>query len=106
MMMIDTHALVKEIVALGVDEKKAEFAISKFVSMERFIELEKSVVKPSEFKEAITLLRNDIVELRNEQKLDIAELKTEIANTKYEIIKWLGGLIISVAAVMVYFIKG
>ena len=114
MMMIDTHALVKEIVALGVDEKKAEFAINNFVSQEQ---LEQSVVKPSEFREAMALLRNDIanldrkigevkselksdiselrnelksdiIEVRNELKVSIAEVRTEIARTKSDILLW------------------
>ena len=101
MSTIGTYTLLKEMVAHGLSEKVAEDIVNNFVTQEQLKELEAKVIKPSEFQEAINLLRADIAKIRTE----IAEIKTEIANTKYEIIKWLSGLIISVAAVMVYFIS-
>lgn len=124
MITIDTHAVVKNLVASGFTEKEAENMLLSFSTKEETKRLEESVVKPSEFKEAINKLdstinkldgrmgeltkdlRHDIANVSNKLDIKIAEVRTDIANTKYEIIKWLAGIIISTAAVMVYFIKG
>ena len=113
-MMIDTHALIKKIVALGVDEKKAEFAVNNFVSQEQ---LEQSVIKLSEFKEAINSLQTNITKLDHkieasiimlDHKLEksIGKLEKSIEILKSEIghLKWSIPLYFGVAiAILKYF---
>ena len=108
MAAIGTYTLVKEMVAHGLSESAAEDIVNNFATQEQLKELEAKVIKPSEFQEAINLLRSDMAAIKNDiagVKIEIAQVRTEIANSKADIIKWLAGLIISTAAVIVYFIS-
>jgi hypothetical protein len=100
MITIDTHTVVKNLVASGFTEKEAENMLLSFSTKEETKQLEESVVKPSEFKEAINDLRHDIANFKNELKGDIAkldhkiieaksELRVDIAKTKNEILYWM-----------------
>ena len=102
--MLNTHTLIKSMVSHGLPESVAEDIVNNFASEERVNKLEASMIKPSEFKEAINDLRHDIADLKNELKSDIAELRSElkldivelrselkldISKTKNEILYWM-----------------
>ena len=65
----DTHAAVKRLQGVGVDELQAETFVSTFGAM-----LNENVATKS-----------DIVELRADLKTEIANLRTEIANWKFSV---------------------
>ncbi len=92
-MMLNAHTLIKSMVSHGLPESVAEDIVNNLASEERVNKLEESMIKPSEFKEAIKDLRHDIADLKNELKSDIAELRSElkldISKTKNEILYWM-----------------
>ena len=77
--MINTHTLIKEMIAHGVTEKHAEIMVNKFVSQKQFKQLEENVVKPSEFTIAVNKLENSI-----------ALVKSEISSLKWMIPLYFG----------------
>lgn len=77
-MMLNAHTLIKSMVSHGLAESVAEDIVNNLASEERVNKLEQTMIKPSEFKEAINDLRHDIAELRSELKLDISKTKNEI----------------------------
>ena len=100
MITVDTHAIVKTLVANGFTENEAESMLLSFSTKEETKQLEESVVKPSEFREAINKLDSSINKLDNRMseltkdlRHDMAnfknELKLDIAKTKNEILYWM-----------------
>ena len=77
MITINTHTLIKEMIAHGITEKHAEIMVNKFVNQKQFKQLEETIVKPSEFKEAVGKLESKIDKLEYSIKLDIAKTKNE-----------------------------
>ncbi len=65
---IDTHAMVKDLIAAGFTEKQAEAHVN---TLSRFIRFNLAT------KSDIAEVQRDIAELRKETKTDIAELRKE-----------------------------
>lgn len=78
MITLDTHAIVKDLVASGVPEKQAEVLVAKFVSKEQLGNLDEKVATKSDIAE----VRSEIAEVKSELKMDMAILKTEFSFMK------------------------
>jgi hypothetical protein len=98
MITLDTHAIVKDLVASGVPEKQAEVFVAKFVPKEQLGDLDERVATKadivevrSELKSDIAQVRAELAEVRTELKNDIAELRTElkILATQFANVKWV-----------------
>lgn len=80
MITLDTHAIVKDLVASGVPEKQAEVFVAKFVPKEQLGDLDERVATKA-----------DIVEVRSELKSDIAKVNSKIdqLKTEFAYMKWI-----------------
>ncbi len=105
MTIINTHIVYKELVEIGISKEHAEIFVNRFATKTEFEELEKSVVKPSEFTIAISDLRHDISDIKNGLNNNISELKNElklnISDIKWDILKWIMPLFIANIGVMI-----
>jgi hypothetical protein len=91
--MLNAHTLIKSMVSHGLAESVAEDIVNNLASEERVNKLEESMIKPSEFKEAINKLDSRMNEFSKDLRHDIAELRSElkldISKTKNEILYWM-----------------
>lgn len=78
MITLDTHAIVKDLVASGVPEKQAEVFVAKFVPKEQLGDLDERVAT----------------------KADIAEVKVEITSIKTDL-KWMKAALIGIIGLLV-----
>ncbi len=81
MITLDTHAIVKDLVASGVPEKQAEVLVAKFVSKEQLGNLDEKVATKSDIAE----VRSEIAEVKSELKADIAAVRSEIKEVRSEL---------------------
>lgn len=84
MITLDTHAIVKDLVASGVPEKQAEVFVAKFVPKEQLGDLDERVATKADIVEVRSELKCDIIELRSELKSDIAKVNSKIDQLKTE----------------------
>ena len=77
---IDTHAMVKDLIAAGFTEKQAEAQVS---TLSRFISY--NLATKHDLEEVRRDLKTDIEKLRKETKTDIAEVKRDIAEVKRDV---------------------
>lgn len=83
----DTHRAVERLIKKGIKKEQAEEIVST-VQASREVDLGNSATKA------------DLAELKTELKIDIAQLRTEISNVKYELVKWQIGLTIAGFSIM------
>jgi len=85
MRAIDTHAIIKELVASGTTEKQAEIFVSTFVSKDELASLD---------KESLDLVTSsDLKVATSELKGEIKELKTDI--------KWIMALLVGIFGLLI-----
>ncbi len=107
----DTHLFVKELTQAGMPEPQAEVLAAnqarlideKLATKQDLKELELALGR--DIKELETTLKHGIETLRQETKLDIAEVKRDIAQSQASTIKWLVSLSIGQGALVVALIK-
>jgi hypothetical protein len=91
MITLDTHAIVKDLVASGVPEKQAEVFVAKFVPKEQLGDLDERVATKADIVEVRSELKSDIIELRSELKSDIEKVNSKIdqLKTEFAYMKWI-----------------
>jgi hypothetical protein len=105
MAILDTHAVVEEFIAVGIDKKQAEVIVRTMNQTNNNLvtkfDLDLALTKlKSDLKDETSSLRSELKEdvnsLRSELKEDIAELRSEIMEVKTNF-KWIyiagGGII-------------
>ncbi len=89
----DTHAFVKNLTQAGMPEQQAEVLANQQKQL-----LDEQLATKQDIAELRAATKHDIAELKAEVKLDIAEASRDT-------IKWVAGLLIGQAALVVALIK-
>jgi hypothetical protein len=87
---LDTHQTVKDLTAAGFTDAQAE-ALTHALRQVHQIDFSDLVTK-ADLLATRTDLEQQIAELRNEMKLEFANVRREMAETKTELIKWVLGI--------------
>ena len=106
----DTHKYIKALVAQGLKEAQAETIVTTILES-RDVDLSKLLTKEdfAEFKhftrENFTLLKNEIENIKKNMatKTDVAELRSEIATIKFDLLKWIIPFLIGI--IIAIFVK-
>ena len=102
-MNFDTHAAVKRLIAVGLEDRVAEevvtsIACSRDYDFSKLVTKEESSKGFNKIETEIALIKQEIKASRKELKADIEalrkELIAEIANSKNDILKWFVGLFV------------
>lgn len=91
-MMIDTHARIKEMMDLGIPEKQAEIFVARFAFKEELNHLDNRVVTKIDLTEAESKINHQLITLES-------KIQGDIANLKYDMLKWMFGFFVSTAAI-------
>lgn len=116
MHMIDTHQMVKDLIAVGIKKPHAEGLVNMVyksrdydlshlstkeqvktleISLKKDIALTKEQVKTLEIT-----LRKDIDLVRKEMEVLRADTKSDIATIKVDILKWIVPLLVAIIAIV------
>lgn len=68
--MLNTHTLLKELVAIGLSEKLAEDFVDNIVTKDQLKDSNEQLVTKSDLKIAVLELKTEINELRTEMRND------------------------------------
>jgi hypothetical protein len=100
---IDTLAFAKRLQAAGADERLAEAIVEGITDADT-----SSLATKEDLRHVETALKEDIALVRTELKEDIAlvkddvaAIKTDIANSHADILKWLFGIIFAQTAIVI-----
>jgi hypothetical protein len=83
---LDTHQTVKDLTAAGFTDAQAE-ALTQALRQVQQIDLSDLATKTD-----LAAIRAEIGDLRNEMKLEFANIRREMAEMKTELIKWVLGI--------------
>ncbi|RMH05685.1 MAG: DUF1640 domain-containing protein [Nitrospirae bacterium] len=96
----DTHAFVKRLKAAGMPEEQAEILAETQAGL-----IEERLATKHDLKELEMNLKRDLKELEMDLKRDLKELQVQLevklAETKVETIKWVTGLLVVQAGVII-----
>lgn len=93
MTYINTHAIVKELIAAKFTEQQAEAitnTIEQFATKDELVETKEGLVTKADLKIAVTDLKSEISGIKGE----IRGIKSEIANIKWVIPMYFGLMIV------------
>src|SRR5215204_356012 len=93
---LDTHQTVKNLTAAGFTDAQAE-ALTQALRQTQQIDLSEFATKAD--------LDRAVADLRNEMKLEFANVKREMAEMKTEMIKWVLGIGLAQVAAIVALLK-
>jgi hypothetical protein len=81
----DTHKYIKALVAQGLKESQAETIVTTIIAS-KDVDISKLVTK-----QQFSLFENEIENIKENMatKIDVAELRSEIASVKFDILKWI-----------------
>lgn len=101
MTTLDTHALFKELVAIGISKVQAEGLINKFATKNELEEIKETLVTKTELRNDIVELKIDIAELKSELKSDISKLSGDVVRVKIDILQWMIPLFLTIIGLII-----
>jgi hypothetical protein len=99
----DTHQTVKDLTAVGFTDAQAE-ALTQALRQVQNVDLSDLATK-TDIAATRADLHQEIVDLRNEVKLEFANVRREMAELKAELIKWVLGIGFAQVAAIVALLK-
>jgi hypothetical protein len=87
---LDTHETVKDLKAAGFTDEQAE-ALTRALRRSQEIDLSNLATK-ADLAQLQAATKADLAQLQAATKADLAQLRTEIAELRAELIKWVVGV--------------